>query len=157
MAARLFAVAALLFALNAHAEVGRVVSVVDGDTLEVLLQTKRVRVRLLHIDAPEQGQPYGLRSRQSLIQICGGELAKLDANGKDRNGRILAHVRCNGIHAGAEQVRRGMAWAFERYAPADSPLYAVQAEARAARRGLWSEQAPVPPWEWRRARERPGN
>ena len=64
---------------------------------------------------------------------------------------MLAHVRCNGTDAGAEQVRQGMAWVFVRYAPADSPLYAIEAEARAARRGLWATAQPVPPWQWRGA------
>ena len=128
---------------------GRVVHVIDGDGLIVLVGEKRVNVRIEHIDAPEKGQPYGTASRQSLIAICGGEVATIQASGKDRNGRTLARVSCNGVDAGAEQVRRGMAWVFERYAPADSLLYAVQAEARAARRGLWAQQEPVPPWKWR--------
>jgi endonuclease YncB( thermonuclease family) len=57
---------------------------------------------------------------------------------------MLAHVRCNGTDAGAEQVRQGMAWVFVRYAPADSPLYRTEEEARAARRGLWATMQPVP-------------
>jgi micrococcal nuclease len=56
----------------------RVVHVVDGDTLDVLIGEKRVRVRLSEIDAPESRQAYGHRSRQPLIQVCGGELADLD-------------------------------------------------------------------------------
>ena len=91
----------------AQLQQSRVVHVIDGDGLIVLLGDKRVNVRLEHIDAPERGQPYGTPSRQSLIAICGGELAKVDASGKDRNGRTLARVRCNGADAGAEQVKRG--------------------------------------------------
>jgi endonuclease YncB( thermonuclease family) len=146
------AMTALLIALNANAVTldGRVTHIVDGDTLDVIVQGERIRVRILDIDAPESSQPDGHRSRQSLIAICGGESARLDGNKHDRNGRLLAHVRCNGTDAGAEQVRRGMAWVFVRYAPADSPLYAVEAEARAARRGLWATMQPVPPWEWRK-------
>ena len=88
------------------------------------------------LDAPERGQPYGHRSRKTLIALCGGEAAQLDGNKHDRNGRLLAHVRCNGTDAPAEQVRRGMAWVFVRYAPADSPLHAMEAKAMAARLGL---------------------
>ena len=128
---------------------GRVAHVVDGDTLDVMVQGKRVRVRILDIDAPEQGQPAGHRSRQSLIAICGGEPAQVEGDKHDRNGRMLARVRCNGVDAGAEQVRRGMAWVFVRYAPVDSPLLCDRAEARAARRGLWATLQPVAPWEWR--------
>jgi len=149
--------AALLFALNAEAVTlhGRVTHVVDGDTLDVIVEGKRIRLRILDIDAPEHAQPYGLRSRQALIAICGGESAQIDGHKHDRNGRLLARVRCNGTDAGTEQVRQGMAWVFVRYAPADSALYAIEQDARAARRGLWATLQPVPPWEWRGA-ERAG-
>ena len=154
---RLGLVVSFLLATGASAAqlTGRVVHVIDGDGLIVFLGDKRVNVRLEHIDAPEHGQPYGTPSRQSLIAICGGELAKVDASGKDRNGRTLARVRCNGADAGAEQVERGMDWVFERYAPADSPLYPIQREAQAAKRGLWSQPTPVAPWEWRRVNVKP--
>jgi endonuclease YncB( thermonuclease family) len=144
--------ATLLFALNADAATlyGRVAHVVDGDTLDLIVHEKRIRVRILDIDAPEHAQPYGQRSRQSLIAICGGEQPQIDGSKHDRNGRLLAYIRCNGVDAGAEQVRQGMAWVFVRYAPADSPLYAIEAEAQAARRGLWATEQRVPPWEWRR-------
>ena len=116
---RALAVTALLFAVSADAATldGRVAHVVDGDTLDIIVQGKRVRVRILDIDAPEQAQPYGHRSRQSLIALCGGESAHIDGDKHDRTGRLLARVRCNGVDAGAEQVRRGMAWVFVRYAP----------------------------------------
>ena len=81
--------------------------------------------------------------------VCGGEAAQIDGHKHDRNGRLLARVRCNGTDAGVEQVRQGMAWVFVRYAPSDSPLYAIEAEARGARRGLWATTQPMPPWEWR--------
>ena len=65
-------------------------------------------------------------------------------------GRTLARVYCDGVDANAEQVRLGMAWVFERYASKNSSLYGVQAQAKAAKRGLWADTAPVPPWQWRR-------
>ena len=129
---------------------GRVVAIADGDTLTVLVERKPIKVRLVDIDAPERKQPFGTRSRQSLSEICGGKTAQVDDRGQDRYGRTLGRVICAGVDANAEQVRRGMAWVYERYAPKDSPLYAVQAEARPARRGLWQDARPVPPWEWRR-------
>jgi endonuclease YncB( thermonuclease family) len=69
---------------------------------------------------------------------------------KDRNGRTLGRVWCGGIDANAEQVRRGMAWVFDRYVK-DRSLYPLQDAARSARMGLWADAAPVPPWEWRQA------
>lgn len=136
--------AGCLFALAAAAQSGelrgRVVAVMDGDTLA-------------EIDAPEKGQPFGQRSKQSLSGLCFGREAVIEDRGHDRYGRAIGRVSCGGIDTSAEQVRRGMAWVFDRYA-ADRTLYAIQDEARAARRGLWSDAAPVPPWEWRAQRRR---
>ena len=125
--------------------------IADGDTLTILDASRHQhRIRLADIDAPERKQRFGTRSQQSLAELCAGEVADVEDHGLDRYGRTIGRVSCAGIDANAEQVRRGMAWVFERYAPKDSPLYAVQADARAARRGLWQDFKPVPPWEWRR-------
>jgi len=128
---------------------GRVVSVHDGDTLTVLIERHPVRVRLADIDAPELGQPFGSRSRQSLSGLCFGKVATLDVRGRDRYNRTLARVSCAGADVNAEQVRRGYAWTFVRYVRPDSPLFAIEREARAAHRGLWQDPAPVAPWDWR--------
>lgn len=130
---------------------GKVVAVADGDTLTVLIDRHQVKVRLTEIDAPEKKQPFGTRSKQSLSDLCFGKAAMLADRGKDRYGRTLARVQCAGVDANAEQVRRGMARVFDRYVT-DRSLYAVQEEARAARRGLWSDAEPVAPWEWRQRR-----
>ena len=151
---RLFALALfpLLIGVSpADADVlARVVSVHDGDTLTVLIEKRQVKVRLADIDAPELRQPFGTRSKQSLSELCFGKAATLDVRGQDRYKRTIAQVTCAGTDANAEQVRRGMAWTYTRYAPAGSPLFAVQAAAQSSHRGLWADQAPVPPWDWRK-------
>ena len=142
----------LLFAVSpAAADVlGRVVAVQDGDTLTVLVERREVKVRLVDIDAPELRQPFGTRSRQSLAEMCFGKTASLDVRGQDRYKRTIAQVTCAGTDANAEQVRRGYAWTYTRYARPDSPLHFLQIQAQTANRGLWSDPAAVPPWEWRR-------
>lgn len=144
---------ALILAHCAYAETsGKVVGISDGDTLTVLTERQQVKVRLAEIDAPERGQPFGNRSKQSLSGLCFDKTAKLDDKGKDRYGRTLARVYCDGIDANAEQVRRGMAWVYDRYVT-DRGLYLIQDEAKAAKRGLWADTEPMPPWEWRRMRD----
>ena len=125
------------------------VAVADGDTITVLREREQVKVRLVEIDAPEKAQAFGNRSKQSLSDLCFNKTARLDDKGKDRYGRTLARVYCDGADANAEQVRRGMAWVYDRYVT-DRGLYSIQDEARAAKRGLWADNSPVPPWEWRR-------
>jgi micrococcal nuclease len=125
-------------ALAAGALAGRVMQIHDGDTLEVMVGGKRLRLRLAGVDAPRAAQAYSLRSRQSLIALCGGEVAAIDPTGKDRSGLMLARVRCNGIDASGEQLRLGMARVSERQGGAGPKLEALEHEARTARRGLWA-------------------
>ena len=129
---------------------GRVVRIVDGDTLIVLVEKTRVLVRLDSIDAPELKQPFGRRSQQSLAELCAGKIARVIDRGLDRYGRTIGRIACDGVDANSEQVRRGMAWVFDRYALRDSPLYWLQGDAQVFRRGLWADPHPMAPWEWRR-------
>lgn len=135
---------------------GIVVGVSDGDTVTVLSSGEQTKVRLAEIDAPEKAQAFGTRSKQSLSDMCFRKDAKIETSGKDRYGRFIGRIYCftpgvkTGIDANAEQIRRGMAWVFDRYVT-DRDLYRIQDDARAARRGLWADQSPTPPWEWRKA------
>jgi endonuclease YncB( thermonuclease family) len=140
-----------LAALPAWAQVysGKVVKVSDGDTLTLLVDRKQIKVRLLEIDAPELHQAFGQRSKESLGGMCAGQDATVRSTGRDRYGRILGRVDCGGVDANAEQVRRGMAWVYDRYVT-DRSLYALQNEARATHVGLWAETQPTAPWLYRR-------
>ena len=152
MYARTLLLALLILAVPsgwAETLVGKVVRVSDGDTLTLLIDRKQVSVRLLEIDAPEKKQAFGQRSRESLAQMCAAQSAVVQSSGRDKYGRVLGRVQCQGIDANAEQVRRGMAWVFDRYVT-DRSLYRLQDEARAAHRGLWNDAHPMAPWEWRK-------
>lgn len=129
-------------AIAATDESRRVAHVPDGGSLDLLVETNRMRVRLAGIDPPAEGQAYSLRARQSLIAICGGELATLKSAGKDRKGVPLAYVTCNGRDANAEQVRLGLA---KVNATATASLRTVEAEAKAARRGIWAPTTTAKP------------
>ena len=146
------AIVALAVAGAAHADVtGRVVGVTDGDTLAVLDGTRQVRVRLWGIDAPERGQPWSSRSREALAARAMHRDAIVATRGTDGYGRTLARVAVDGADLGEAQLRDGLAWVYRRYSK-DRAMIAIEDEARAARRGLWSLSDPEPPWAWR-ARE----
>lgn len=127
---------------------GRVVGIADGDTVTVLREREQIKVRLAEIDAPEKAQPFGKRSRQSLAELCFQQPVRVEDKGRDRYGRTIGRVWCAGVDANAEQVRRGMAWVYERYVT-DQALNTLQTRARSAHSGLWADANPVPPWEWR--------
>ena len=144
----------LVLAQPAWAEVavGKVVKVSDGDTLTVLVDRQQLKVRLIEIDAPESKQAFGERSRKSLGEMCAGQQATVRYSNRDKYGRVLGRVQCQGLDANAEQVRRGMAWVYDRYVT-DRSLYALQNEARAAHVGLWADKRPTAPWDWRKQRK----
>jgi len=41
-------------------------------------------------------------------------------------------------------------WWYRKYEPGDTVLEGLEREAREARKGLWADPHPVPPWEWRK-------
>ncbi len=123
------------------------VSVVDGDSITVVIDRKLTRVRLAGIDAPEGNQPFAIEAKESLHELCFWADVELSSITSDHYGRTLALVKCDGVDAIAEQVRRGMAWVMDQSAT-DRDLNKLQEEARSARRGLWAYDSPVPPWDW---------
>ncbi len=148
---------------------GRVTGIADGDTLTVLDAARnRHRIRLLGIDAPEHGQAFGERSKQSLARLTFRRQVSVDWQGRDGYGRILGRVRVAAadcpqsncpktLDANLEQVKRGLAWWNKKFAdtqfPGDAGEYeAAERQARTARAGLWRERNPVPPWRWRYAK-----
>lgn len=133
----------------------RVVSVADGDTLTVRFEDgQRVRVRLQGIDAPERGQAYSQVSRRNLEMLTMGKFITFDTEKIDRHGRTVAVVRVEGNDVCLAQIEAGLAWHFKKYAqeqtPEDRAAYAAaEAIAKAGRRGLWRDDAPIPPWDFR--------
>lgn len=147
---------------------GRVVAVADGDTLTVLdsnhLQHK---VRLAGIDAPERGQPFGEKSKQSLSRAVHGKDVRIEWTKRDRYGRFVAKIWVSPpeltcaqppcartLDVNLAQLTVGLAWHYKEYereqSEQDRHRYAfAEQEARARKAGLWSDANPIAPWEWR--------
>ena len=131
-----------------------VVGISDGDTIKVRCPGRpQTAVRLAEIDAPEKAQPFGHRSKEMLSILCFRRQAEIRPSGRDRYGRTVARVTCAGADANAAMVRAGMAWAYTRNVT-DPQIQAMEVVARRKRLGLWVDVDPMPPWEWRKARER---
>lgn len=142
----------------AHQLSGRVVAVADGDTITVLdADLRQHRVRLAGIDAPEKRQAFGTQSRKSLANKVFRRQVRIEFTKRDRFGRIVGKVFSAEGDVGLGQLKAGLAWHYRAYArqqtQTDRHAYSVaEAHARRARRGLWTETAPRPPWVFRRAR-----
>lgn len=140
---------ASLPALAWSAVTGVVVAVPEGDVVTIEVEHRRLKMRLGEIDAPQPGQPYSRRATASLTEVCLDKPVVVDDIGFDRARGVFGSVECDGVDAGEEQLRRGMAWVPVHLVGNDSPLRVLQIEAQNARRGLWSDAAPVPPWTWK--------
>lgn len=144
----------LLLTLTAQALTiqGKVVHIADGDTLTILIAGKeQVKIRLAGIDTPEKAQPFGNKAKQALAALAFQQYVTVDVETKDRYGRTVGKVIVNGIEVNAELVRQGMAWVYRKYTN-DQKLYALEAEAKQAKRGLWATEHPIEPWLWRKGK-----
>jgi endonuclease YncB( thermonuclease family) len=155
----------LLFCSLAHADItGRVVSVIDGDTIRVLdADQVEYRVRLSGIDAPEKGQPYNKVSRKHLASLVAGKEVFVETGKQDIYGRVVGKVwvrpadcpRCGKtLDVNYAQILAGMAWWYRYYAREQSPedrgrYESAEEEARARQWGLWADPKPINPYEWR--------
>jgi endonuclease YncB( thermonuclease family) len=82
-----------------------------------------------------------------------GKHVEVRVRDTDRYGRTVAQVILpGGKNLNHELVYAGFAWWYRKYAPNDRTLKALETGARAAKRGLWGDKNPIPPWEWRRGK-----
>lgn len=131
-----------------------VVHVTDGDTVWVELGESdqlpggRVKVRIHGIDAPESCQAGGPEARTALAQRLQGRSVRIHLHRQDAYARWLGRLRHEGEDVGAWMVTEGWAWSY-RFASGRGPYDDEEAQARAARRGLFAHPDPMPPWVFR--------
>ncbi|HEX6892765.1 MAG TPA: thermonuclease family protein [Chryseolinea sp.] len=129
---------------------GKVVTVIDGNTLQVLCKDNEIHtVQLIGIDSPELSQEYGEESKKLLEKIVLGKKVTVTIQGKDWRGNPLAIVLVNGKKdPRVELLEEGLAWTAERNPLPD--LEACRTRAQQKSLGLWKQSNPTPPWTHRR-------
>jgi len=134
----------------------QVVRVKDGDTIVVLRGTEQIAIRLEGIDCPESGQAFGQKAKQATSALAHGKTVTVHPTGTDRYERTLANIILpDGRNLNHELVRQGWGWWYRQYSK-DQGMGKLEAEARAAKWGLWAESNPIPPWDWRAAQKNRG-
>jgi micrococcal nuclease len=142
----------MLFVPNAYAAsfTGKLVKVLDGDTVEVMHDGKAERIRLAQIDCPEKNQPFGQAAKEYVLDLAAHKIVTVEVDTVDRYGRTVGEVLLpDGSNLNKQIVGAGYAWQYKRYSK-DTEYADLEAEARVARLGLWQDLSPIPPWEWRR-------
>ena len=135
---------------------GRVLRVLDGDSLILDVRGSQYRVELAGVDAPELNQPWGRTARDWLGQALTGRFVVARWSDPSPDGYIRGRLLFKNHDPGSLLLQQGLAWCAPqpntKTFPVSPEYLDAQSHARAARRGLWSDASPVPPWEWRKQR-----
>lgn len=139
------------FAVAATLE-GEVVKVSDGDTVHVLSDGQKSKIRLDCIDAPESLQEYGKEATKHLADLILGKTVTVVYDKNDRYGRMLGIIFMDDLEVNLEMVATGNAWHYRQF---DKTIAYCDAErmAREKELGLWANPSPICPQEWRRRRK----
>ena len=127
-------------------ETGNLVTVVDGDTIRVIVDGVEERVRLIGIDTPESGECLADRATERLVELLGeGDAIELvrDESDRDQYDRLLRYIVVDGRFVNAALVAEGLALSRP-YAPDTSrqdELDQAQTAAQEAAVGLWDRDA----------------
>lgn len=133
---------------------GKVIGISDGDTIKVLVNKEAITVRLEGIDAPESGQSFGKKSKEALAELVAGKSVTVKKTGTDKYKRTLGIVILEDVEVNAKLIEDGWAWHFKKYNDEDR-LATLEEAARKAKRGLWADENPLAPWEYRARQKAP--
>lgn len=138
----------------------------DGDTIHVTdANGTKVKVRFYGIDCPEtekgnkrtgkvskQGQPYGEEAYRALQRKLQRQRVRLDVMDIDRYVRAVSIVWLKDRNINLEMIQDGWAWAYTQYLDRPHASEYIQAEEQARKqlKGLWQQNNPQPPWEFRK-------
>ncbi|WP_306546007.1 thermonuclease family protein [Desulfobulbus sp.] len=139
----------------------KVLSVTDGDTINVERKGRQLRVRLYGIDAPEMNQSFGQKAKELTSSLILGRNVDVEQKDIDRYGRIVGLVKIDGQGLNELIIQNGYAWVYQQYCKENfcSEWNQSEAAARKQKKGLWSDPVAIAPWDWRHhksAPQRPG-
>jgi micrococcal nuclease len=145
--------ALVFFLFQATEFTANVASVEDGDTIEVKIEGKNVRVRLYGIDCPEDGQAFSAKAKQYTTALCTNKKVKILKRTVDNQGRIIGDVVFeDGKSLAKELLSSGYAWHYKQYSN-DADLALLEDEARKKKKGLWVDADAMAPWEYRKSKK----
>jgi|DewCreStandDraft_4_1066084.scaffolds.fasta_scaffold51159_4 micrococcal nuclease len=128
---------------------GKVITIIDGNTVVVKAESETYQVVLCDVDSPEAGQPFAEEAKAYLKKVLLNKNITLELCGKDRRGNYMGVLYLNtSTDLRHELVRKGLAWVSEKCEQPE--LLQLQSLAQQAKAGLWSHEAPTPPWVFRR-------
>lgn len=154
-----------------------VTKVIDGGSLECFMCKRRVKFKMYQIETPELAQKYGKEAKDYLSKSIYKSLVDLDIysfseHSEDATGIVykttffLGKEGCflpkgfvSDVNASdndcmstkdinLDMIEQGYAWVSP-FVQSNPEYIKAEQEARKAKRGLWADPNPIPPWEWR--------
>ena len=136
-------------------QAGKVAEVISGDSMKVIVGKETLTVRLEGIDAPEKGQAFEKESKGALAKLLLDKSVSFKKAVANKYGRVLGFIEVkssedNGkpLDASSQMLEQGWAWHFKKYND-EQRLADAEASAKKAKRGLWADDKPVAPWDYR--------
>lgn len=130
---------------------GYVVDVIDGDTIKIYADDKKIyTIRLYGIDTPERGQHYYNEAKEALQKFILSKDVLVYYTKNGIYGRIIGKIYYNGKYINQDMIHNGYAWYYEKYAKNNISLKEAQDSAIKLKAGIWSQEKPIPPWKWRK-------
>jgi len=126
------------------------VGVSDGDTIWLMTQKGKIRVKIDGIDCPELGQDFGRSAKQFTSDLVLGKVIEVNIKGIDESKTPIAYVLVNKSDVGLELLGAGLAWNIKRFKSDDSVYAYIEQDAKERKVGLWSNPNSIAPWEFRK-------
>jgi endonuclease YncB( thermonuclease family) len=142
---------------SASALSGKVTGVVNGGSITLVSLNHPLKVRLVGIAAPEAGQPFADVARQHLADLTLNKYVVVRYSILEHDGYLAGRVLLETQDVGAQMIRDGVAWYDKsdqtQLGELERQLYIDSEQAaRTERRGLWQDESPTAPWDFRKAR-----
>lgn len=131
---------------------GKVIGVIDGDTINILYgSNEQKRIRLFGIDCPEKNQDFGNNAKQCTSDLIFGKEVRIIVEDIDKYGRLVGLIYLNNNCINEEIINQGFAWVYRYYCNKTICVDWIKLEelAQKNKKGLWSHENPIPPWEFR--------
>lgn len=139
----------------ANSFLANVVSVADGDTLTINNDGTQQQVTLEDVDAPEITQPHGEAAQRFTANLCLRKRVEV-VQTETEDGKTLVKIKLpNGSDLAENLLRNGWAWYRQKQEIPNVALRHLEESARHSHLGLWQDEHPEPPWEYRKAATAP--
>ncbi len=136
---------------------GKVIAISSGDSITILSDEEIIyKIRLANIDAPELKQPFGRQALNFTHDLAMDLRVRVNYQKKDYHNRVIGDVVLpSGKLLNEEVVKFGYAWHYRVKRPPSPVLSNLEYLAWKNKLGLWVQDKPTPPWEFRRGNDIP--